>query len=97
MANEVFSEIDKARIVEAIQQRAPQSGACPFCRHNKWVLQDGFVVPNVQRDPRETRPSGLVMPSVVMTCTHCGNTLIFNVAVLGLDDLMNRPERNTNG
>jgi len=89
-----FTPEVQTRIIAAIQEKwGSQAPRCAFCGQNRWTLADGFIF--LSFDPDTTRltfnATSLLqstgLPSVALTCSHCGNTLIMNLLVLGLGDL----------
>lgn len=80
---------------------------CAGCNSIKWELLDGFVIDRVVDNPQMASiynytslyrglarfaPPERRLVSVGVICQVCGNTLLFNVFKLGLDDLVNGPQ-----
>lgn len=91
-----FSSADQERIKAALAEKA-KVDTCPMCRHNEWTLVDlGQVSLSVQEQPGTFTLGGKTLPNVALICTTCGYTLLFNLIVLGLRDLI-EPESDTAG
>jgi hypothetical protein len=82
-----FTPAVRARILLAIQQRAPQLGTCPVCHKGPWTLVDQFVPIALSSTPSSIELGGQILPSIALVCQTCGNTQILNLLVLGLQDL----------
>lgn len=79
----------RTRIMQAIEERASGSGACPVCGRSQWILADGFVMLSVQSEPTGNLViGGRTLPSVALICGNCGDTRFLNLLVLGLGDLI---------
>lgn len=81
---------DSQRIIKAITERVPNMAACSVCRTRNFTLGEGLV----RLDLSELHSStiriggGPSLPSVVLVCQNCGNTILLNLIVLGLQDLL---------
>ena len=81
-----FSDQERERIVNRINERAPRLSACPGCGTDNWALMSGaFFVP-IQELP----PSGQVAPLIGAVCPVCGYTHMFNLLILGLEDVVKK-------
>ena len=77
------SEIDKDKILDWLDQHWKGTRDCPICSNNRWSVSDELV---------ELRPyrggalvtGGAIYPFIVVTCSTCGHTLLFNGVVAGL-------------
>jgi hypothetical protein len=88
----------QAQILRALALKAPRAGTskCAGCGQTKWELLDGFVIDEVVDDPKTPvlysikrfAPASRRLISVGIVCQVCGNTLLFNVLKLGLEDLV---------
>lgn len=93
-ATRIFSRRMKLtidRIKQVLNERiGPYEGigGCPFCHQNEWTASTGYVFLAVQDDPDNIRLGGRGLPLFPLTCTTCGNTLFFNLMVLGLGELI---------
>lgn len=83
-----FTEEQRKEVIDTIRGKAPSFGPCVICGHTVWVLQDGFVMPALQDEVGVMRLGGTTLPSIAITCQHCGNTHMLNVIVLGLRHLL---------
>jgi hypothetical protein len=64
---------------------------CPFCQTNNFTLSDGqvqLVVSEMGSTQYIVVGQLKTLPSIALVCQHCGNTLLLNMIVLGLGDLM---------
>ena len=87
MSNYDFTPQAKEEIWAAIRKRKPNI-ECPVCHfQDHWEMAEGFVtLPLLSNFWKETRISSL--PSVALVCEKCGNTLLFNLMMLGLRHLV---------
>ncbi len=83
-----FTPEAKREIWQAILIRHRQILECPVCHtKNRWEMADGFVsLPLLSNFWAETRISDL--PNAALACEVCGNTLLFNLVMLGLRHLL---------
>ena len=82
-----FSPEEMDRIVAAIRERVPEIAKCAACGHDQWTLADGLVRLTLQKERGVVVVGGRNMPCVALICKRCGNTLLLNMIVLGLEDL----------
>lgn len=76
----------KEKIWGAIRRIKPDL-VCPICQRQTWEMPDGFVsVPLLSNYWLDKRSSGLA--GVALVCETCGYTIIFNLAALGLRELV---------
>ena len=95
-----FSPEQLERVLAAVKDRVPNTGKCQICGSDDWQIQDGmaqvtmhpipFPAPTAFPTSRWTIPSPF-LPSVVLICTTCGQTVFLNALVLGLGDLLGPP------
>lgn len=85
-----FAERAFAKVKEKL---ASDKLPCQLCGVDSWHLEQhpGILVlwdVNSDKNPfsPDSRISGL--PLVTFTCKNCGNTLLLNAVVLGLDDVI---------
>ena len=73
-------DIDKA--IAWIDEHWIGQKACPICENTGWFVGD------VAGEMREMRPNNLISgpryPLIVISCSTCGYTLLFNAIVGGL-------------
>lgn len=77
------------RILGAMRERVPNWQPCAVCAQSNWQVIDGLVRIAVADDL--TGPAGLgprAMPLVAVMCNICGNTVLLNLMILGLADLV---------
>ena len=72
-------------VLEAINKRWPSPRECHVCRKaGPW---DAVMVGEVRQYCDGVSVGGApIAPLVVLTCSHCGNTVLFNAIKLGLVD-----------
>ncbi len=81
-----------ARIIERLQEVVPDFPACPICRTlSGFELGPGLVYLAVSPFGGPLIPPFLGPTSAqacaVLTCKKCGNTVLINLATLGLNEL----------
>jgi|SRR5579862_1204756 len=81
------AEVGK-RLLAAIQERTGGQKPCVLCGHTQWTVNTAFTAIQVSKNPLETvlGGPGQAMPTVAMICTHCGNTHLLNLLVLGFTE-----------
>ena len=84
-----FTDEVQQRVIAALVERLPEKRLiCPLCKHEEWILTNGFIIFPVQEQSDVLDLSvRLGVLVVVLSCTTCGNTLFFNTINLGLRDL----------
>jgi hypothetical protein len=95
-----FTPEQSERILARVRERTgPEPGTsirdCPICGHSEWGLQQGGVVFLILQSPDAGGSlvlGGPTLPSVALVCGRCGNTQLLNLLVLGLGDLLKKPE-----
>lgn len=82
-----LTQVQKDLIVRRIVERWAGSRECPVCRDNKWVLLPHLTTPVklTGMTGKLNFPGSAVYPQAHLVCTTCGNTLTFNLSVLGVD------------
>ena len=72
-----------SKIKEALEKKGKKI-KCPVCSHENLILIEGYTK-NALQDEIEggLRIGGPSIPSAVVVCENCGNTLQFNLGVLG--------------
>ena len=81
-----MEEWNPKEVLKRIQQKGATT-KCERCRNNIWELQEvGFVNLMLQQD-KGVQIGGPSLPSAVVVCKVCGNTVLHNLAVLGLDPI----------
>jgi hypothetical protein len=86
---DVWTPEEQAAIEKAIQAYVPDPRPCPFCgKRAGHILADGFVFLSTTRQPNAGEGRGSSLPSVALICRKCGNTMLINAVVLGLQALL---------
>ena len=86
---DMWSPEEQAAIESAIQSVASDLRACPFCgKRAGYTLADGFVFLSTMRQPTAVDRGGTSLPSIALICRKCGNTMLLNAVVLGLQGLL---------
>lgn len=81
-----LTQDERTRIVNRLNELEIGGAPCPQCGHGEWGLMNGvFVI------PLRTMPdSGQITPLAGTVCPRCGLTRLFNLLVLGFDDIVRR-------
>jgi hypothetical protein len=80
---------EQAAIEQAIQAKAPDLRACPFCgKRAGYTLADDFVILSMGRHTGPQSAGGPSLPSIALVCRRCGQTTFLNAVVLGLQSLL---------
>ena len=83
-----FTERQQAKVMEAIREKLPHFGACNACHKGGWTLMDGFVHLQLSDDVLQVpQPGASALPCVALLCNNCGNTMLFNIIMLGIGDV----------
>ncbi|MDO8716942.1 MAG: hypothetical protein Q7J73_09105 [Dehalococcoidales bacterium] len=85
-----FTENEKQKVLAAIQLKVPQIKNCPLCGNSKWSLSDGVVTLSIQDQPGTVVIGGPGLPCVTLVCLNCGNTVLLNMIVLELKDILEK-------
>ncbi len=74
-------------VIEALQAKDLPK-ACPVCGQRSWVVAQGvtYLELGVPGTRYTTGYREEAIPCVPVVCNHCGNTLLFNLIVLGIWD-----------
>lgn len=86
-----LSKEDRQRITDAIDGRV-KGWQCRLCDQNDWTLAEGIIALGVQDKPGTVVVGGRVLPCIALTCSNCGNTLLLNMVMLGLRDMVEKHE-----
>lgn len=80
LSNQQFEKFT-AWLKERVGTDAPH---CPLCKHQDWGTGTAIARLFVDTEsPQDLLATGDGYPQVVMTCQHCGNTLLFNAITVG--------------
>jgi hypothetical protein len=73
------------RIIEHLpDKRMPN---CPICGQNKWQFVPGFISLSLTANLGQVALGGPNLPCVAIVCGVCGNTVLMNTIVLGLEQI----------
>jgi len=75
------------KIIAAVNEKTGGQKPCNLCGQVKWHLPDKFVVIPVGNDPAGIELGGPAMSLIPLVCTHCGNTHLLNLRILGFTDM----------
>jgi hypothetical protein len=73
------------KVIESLRQQGV-TGRCSACGNENWILPDWVTHVSVQEPSANLALGGQVMPCIPIVCSRCGNTLLFNLIVLGVWD-----------
>lgn len=77
----LLTEQKKQQTLEKLKDMwPPGKRICYVCGNNKFEVTDNIF--QVSQYSRRVLVGGPVIPLIVITCTKCGNTLLFNALTL---------------
>jgi len=76
-----FDDEKKHKVVEWINQKIPGL-QCECCHQRQWTVSEDITTPVIFAGSFNL--GGQAYPHVLLTCTVCGNTKLFNAVVMGL-------------
>src|SRR4051812_5099570 len=79
---------DQQRVIDALRAKAPNMRACSICGVGPWSISGGFAAVTVTDEAGKLVLGGQNLPLVPLVCANCGQTVFFNLLVLGLSDLL---------
>jgi hypothetical protein len=80
-----LTQDQKAEILRRIRSKWTGRRECPICGTNKWEMSPHVVSSVTLRDLVSGAGAVEAMyPSVLLACDNCGNTLSFNLVILGI-------------
>ena len=82
-----FTADQQAKALAALTAKAKP---CPTCGHNNWTMGPSMVLLPTY-EPSSPPTFGVGHPCLTLVCSKCGNTVLFNVYVLGLAEVMGLP------
>jgi len=76
-----FSKEFERGLLSALGDKLPERRLiCPLCKHETWILTNGFVVLPIQEDSaRVSFQRGTALVVAALSCTTCGNTHFINL------------------
>ena len=88
-----FSPDVFSKILTAVNSKMSAGGrqglpACPICNVMNWMVADGIATTILGYGPTPFVPPGSNLPSLVLICQNCGNTVFLNLFMLGLGELV---------
>jgi hypothetical protein len=81
-------ETQNAIIAKIAEKAGGRVGPCSVCRAQQFTLADGYVSLSISPTSKAVQIGGPHLPSVALVCTNCGNTFLFNLILLGMQDLV---------
>lgn len=76
-------QIDK--VIKHLKQNAPNGIKCPVCGQSHWLVNDTIFQTIEFSGANITLAKGMsLVPLVMITCSNCQQTLLFNAIKLGL-------------
>lgn len=97
--NSSFLDMEKAKAgranhftdeqIKAIIARleVTQTKECPSCSHNNMTIIDGICLIPIHGPKQFLKPES-VLPNIVVLCSTCGLTRLFNIYALQLQDIL---------
>lgn len=59
---------------------------CPVCHENSWTISpEIFELREFHGGDMFIGKKGRIAPLILLTCTHCGNTIFINALIAGVD------------
>jgi len=69
------------KIISFLEEKKPGGHKCSVCQRNEWQ-----VFGKIFQMRQFRMAGGIVIPCVMIVCTNCGNTHLFNAISLGIID-----------
>lgn len=80
-----LTEQQYQKVLQAVREKWKPPAQCPVCRSNNWdVSREVYELREFQHGSIVLGATALV-PLVPVTCGVCGNTVLLNALVIGLD------------
>ena len=84
-----LTDKDRERIASRLTERGVKG--CPVCGHPGWTLSQYYAPLIVYKDFKHySRSASFIEPCIALLCTKCGNTNLFNLIQLGLQDISDK-------
>ena len=88
-----LDEKQRDKLVKFLQEKWKPPASCTVCRSNTWdVSKEIYELREFQGGGLVVGP-GPIVPVVPVTCTTCGNTVLLNALVAGIE-LKGEPQKN---
>lgn len=81
-----FTWEQQAKLIAAVDAKANVK-LCPGCGTRSWQLGPGLTFLQISTPGNPLAPGG-AYPCVVLICRTCGNTQLYNVYILGVEDIV---------
>lgn len=81
----VVTDAEALRIQAALNERWGADRKCPMCDRSDFIIVDRYYL-KLGAKPLELFANTILMPSAVIVCRHCGNTIVINLTVLGIEE-----------
>ena len=81
-----LSEAEYQKLVEYVTSKWQPPAACPVCRSNNWnVSREVYELREFHGGSMVIGSDSAVAPICPVTCGTCGNTVLFNALLAGVD------------
>lgn len=81
-----LSDVNFKKINEHIAKKWQAPVACPVCKQNNWSVSSEILeLREFHGGSMVIGRSSAVVPIVPVTCSNCGNTVLFNPLVAGIN------------
>ncbi len=87
---------DRERIQEWLNEKWVSPKACPICTNPNWVIAEHLIAPPVSSGGGLSI-GGPTYPFVMVTCTNCAHTHLFNAAAILRTSKSQKPEGGGDG
>lgn len=78
-----LTEEQQRLVVDFIERKWPNRGACPMCGQNDWAIRNRiFEIGEHSGVSRGAQRA--VLPVVALTCENCANTVLLNAVKMGI-------------
>lgn len=74
------------KIIDYIRKKWTTPSTCPVCKNNNWTVStDVYEVRLFHGGNMVIGGKSSIMPLIPVICNECGNTILFNAIITGLD------------
>lgn len=84
-----LSPAQKAHVLQWLDAKGKDASSCPICEHNEWTMGITYGVGSqnaLKIDLVEKEYEIQLDELMVLTCSECGYTMLFNTKTIGLKD-----------